>query len=127
VPDLAIVTLPTLDGSVGAPTLVAARLAGVETVYKCGGAQAVAAVAYGTETVKPALKTVGLRDSAWELHTLQHRESWPRPQRGPSDEPLSPHLWTAVRRGLRQAVLDRLHHRWRLSRIRQACPHARDL
>ena len=29
------------------------------TVYKCGGAQAVAAVAYGTETVKPALKIVG--------------------------------------------------------------------
>jgi histidinol dehydrogenase len=31
----------------------------VGTVYKCGGAQAVAAVAYGTETVKPALKIVG--------------------------------------------------------------------
>jgi histidinol dehydrogenase len=40
-------------------TLVAARLAGVETVYKVGGAQAVAAVAYGTETIKPALKIVG--------------------------------------------------------------------
>ncbi|TIP96828.1 MAG: histidinol dehydrogenase, partial [Mesorhizobium sp.] len=38
---------------------VAARLAGVETVYKCGGAQAVAAVAYGTETIKAALKIVG--------------------------------------------------------------------
>ncbi|PWE53490.1 histidinol dehydrogenase [Metarhizobium album] len=59
VPDLAIVTPPTADGSVDAATLVAARLAGVETVYKCGGAQAVAAVAYGTETVKPALKIVG--------------------------------------------------------------------
>ncbi|OJT96663.1 MAG: histidinol dehydrogenase, partial [Rhizobium sp. 63-7] len=59
VPDLAIVTPPTAGGSVDAATLVAARLAGVETVYKCGGAQAVAAVAYGTETVKPALKIVG--------------------------------------------------------------------
>lgn len=59
VPDLAIVTPPAADGSVDAATLVAARLAGVETVYKCGGAQAVAAVAYGTETVKPALKIVG--------------------------------------------------------------------
>jgi len=59
VPHIAIVTPPTPDGSVDAATLVAARLAGVETVYKCGGAQAVAAVAYGTETVRPALKIVG--------------------------------------------------------------------
>lgn len=59
VPELAIVTPPAPDGSVDAATLVAARLAGVETVYKVGGAQAVAAVAFGTETVKPALKIVG--------------------------------------------------------------------
>ncbi len=59
VPNLAIVTPPAPDGSVDAATLVAARLAGVETVYKVGGAQAVAAVAYGTETIKPALKIVG--------------------------------------------------------------------
>jgi histidinol dehydrogenase len=59
VPNIQIVTPPAPDGSVDAATLVAARLAGVETVYKVGGAQAVAAVAYGTETVKPALKIVG--------------------------------------------------------------------
>ncbi|MER8484144.1 histidinol dehydrogenase [Mesorhizobium sp. M1322] len=59
VPELAIITPPAADGSVDAATLVAARLAGVETVYKCGGAQAVAAVAYGTETIRPALKIVG--------------------------------------------------------------------
>ncbi|WP_419696390.1 histidinol dehydrogenase [Mesorhizobium muleiense] len=59
VPELAIVTPPAPDGSVDAATLVAARLAGVETVYKCGGAQAVAAVAYGTETITAALKIVG--------------------------------------------------------------------
>lgn len=59
VPHISIVTPPTADGSVDAATLVAARLAGVETVYKCGGAQAVAAVAYGTETVRPAIKIVG--------------------------------------------------------------------
>ncbi|RWH84683.1 MAG: histidinol dehydrogenase [Mesorhizobium sp.] len=59
VPELAIMTPPAADGSVDAATLVAARLAGVETVYKCGGAQAVAAVAYGTETIRPALKIVG--------------------------------------------------------------------
>jgi histidinol dehydrogenase len=56
---IAICTPPTADGSVDAATLVAARLAGVSTVYKCGGAQAVAAVAYGTETIEPALKIVG--------------------------------------------------------------------
>ncbi len=59
VPHISIVTPPTPDGSVDAATLVAARLAGVQTVYKCGGAQAVAAVAYGTETVRPAIKIVG--------------------------------------------------------------------
>jgi histidinol dehydrogenase len=59
VSELAIVTPPAPDGSVDAATLVAARIAGVETVYKCGGAQAVAAVAYGTETIKAALKIVG--------------------------------------------------------------------
>ncbi|HEY9216261.1 MAG TPA: histidinol dehydrogenase [Ancylobacter sp.] len=59
VKNIAILTPPTADGSVDAATLVAARLSGVETVYKCGGAQAVAAVAYGTETVRPAIKIVG--------------------------------------------------------------------
>ena len=59
VPKIAICTPPTADGSIDAATLVAARLAGVSTVYKCGGAQAVAAVAYGTATVQPALKIVG--------------------------------------------------------------------
>jgi histidinol dehydrogenase len=59
VPRIAIVTPPTPDGGVDAATLVAARLAGIDTVYKAGGAQAVAAVAYGTETVGRALKIVG--------------------------------------------------------------------
>lgn len=59
VPDVAIVTPPGPDGTVDAATLVAARIAGVETVYKVGGAQAVAAVAYGTETIKQAVKIVG--------------------------------------------------------------------
>ena len=59
VPDIAIVTPPGPDGAVDAGTLVAARLSGVETVYKCGGAQAVAAIAYGTETVRRAVKIVG--------------------------------------------------------------------
>ena len=59
VPNLAIFTPPGPDGKVDAATLVAARLAGVETVYKVGGAQAVAAAAFGTETVRKAQKIVG--------------------------------------------------------------------
>jgi len=59
VPEIAIVTPPTPQGTADAATLVAARLAGVSTVYKCGGAQAVAAVAYGTDTVRKAVKIMG--------------------------------------------------------------------
>lgn len=59
VPDLSIVTPPGPNGMVDAATLVAARIAGVATVYKVGGAQAVAAVAFGTETVRKAHKIVG--------------------------------------------------------------------
>ena len=59
VPEIAIVTPPAPDGTVDAATLVAARLSGVETVYKAGGAQAIAAVAFGTETISPVLKVVG--------------------------------------------------------------------
>ncbi|TDE34367.1 histidinol dehydrogenase [Antarcticimicrobium sediminis] len=59
VPNLAIMTPPGPDGTVDAATLVAARIAGVETVYKVGGAQAVAAAAFGTETIRKAQKIVG--------------------------------------------------------------------
>ena len=70
VPSLAIFTPPAPDGGVDAATLVAARTAGVETVYKCGGAQAVAAAAYGTGTVKRALKIVG-PGSPWVVAAKQ--------------------------------------------------------
>ena len=59
VPHIVIVTPPGPGGKVDAATLVAARLAGAEEVYKCGGAQAVAAVAYGTQTVPKVDKIVG--------------------------------------------------------------------
>jgi len=54
-----IVTPPGPDGHIDAATLVAARLAGIDQVFKCGGAQAVAAVAYGTQTVPQCVKIVG--------------------------------------------------------------------
>lgn len=44
---------PDADGSVGDATLAAAAVAGVDEVYRIGGAQAVAAMAYGTETIAP--------------------------------------------------------------------------
>jgi histidinol dehydrogenase len=59
VPHICIVTPPGPQGEIDAATLLAARLAGVTRVYKCGGAQAVAAVAYGTETVPRCAKIVG--------------------------------------------------------------------
>lgn len=45
------IAAPTPDGAVNPLVLLAARLAGVETIYRMGGAQAIAAMAYGTETV----------------------------------------------------------------------------
>jgi histidinol dehydrogenase len=59
VPKACILTPPGPDGRVDDATLVAARKAGIEKVYKCGGAQAVAAAAYGTATIPKFDKIVG--------------------------------------------------------------------
>jgi len=59
VPDRTVLTPPGPDGAVDPATLVAARLAGVETVCKAGGAQAVAAAAFGTASVPRCHKIVG--------------------------------------------------------------------
>lgn len=59
VPEIFIATPPQEDGSINPHVLVAAKIAGVKTVYKMGGAQAIAAYAYGTETVKKVDKIVG--------------------------------------------------------------------
>jgi histidinol dehydrogenase len=53
------VTPPQADGSVNPYTLVAAGIAGVDAVYKCGGAQAIAALAYGTASIPRVDKIVG--------------------------------------------------------------------
>lgn len=52
-------TPPEADGSVCASTLVAAKEAGVDEIYKAGGAQAIAAMAFGTESIPKADKIVG--------------------------------------------------------------------
>ncbi len=59
VQDIVLVTPPRQDGSVSPEALMAAELAEVTEVFKIGGAQAVAALAYGTETVPRVDKIVG--------------------------------------------------------------------
>ena len=59
VKELIICFPPQLDGKVASAILVAARLCGVDHVYRCGGAQAIAGMAYGTETITKVQKIVG--------------------------------------------------------------------
>ncbi len=59
VPEIVMATPPGPEGKVNAHTLVAAGEAGVTEVYKIGGAQAVAALAYGTQSIKPVDKITG--------------------------------------------------------------------
>lgn len=54
-----VMTVPAPDGILNPLVLAAADLAGVDEIYRIGGAQAVAALAYGTETVAPVVKIVG--------------------------------------------------------------------
>ena len=59
VPHIVMTTPPGKDGKVCASTLVAAREAGADEIYKAGGAQAVGALAYGTESIPKVDKIVG--------------------------------------------------------------------
>ena len=59
VPHIVMTTPPGKDGKVYASTLVAAREAGADEIYKVGGAQAVGALAYGTESIPKVDKIVG--------------------------------------------------------------------
>ena len=59
VPEIALCVPPDPNGRVPAATLAAAALAGVDEVYRVGGAQAIAALAYGTETIRPVDVIVG--------------------------------------------------------------------
>jgi histidinol dehydrogenase len=59
VKDVSIITPPGPNGKIDDATLVAARMAGVQGVYKAGGGQGIAAVAYGTQTVPKVAKVIG--------------------------------------------------------------------
>jgi histidinol dehydrogenase len=58
VPRVAMV-VPCSEGKLNPLVLAAAHIAGVDEIYRIGGAQAIAALAYGTETVRPVVKIVG--------------------------------------------------------------------
>lgn len=59
VEDIVMVTPPDEKGNIPITTLAAAQVAGIERIYKAGGAQAVAALAYGTESISKVDKIVG--------------------------------------------------------------------
>ncbi len=54
-----VMVVPTPDGVINAQVLAAADIAGITEIYRIGGAQAVAALAYGTESIAPVAKIVG--------------------------------------------------------------------
>jgi histidinol dehydrogenase len=54
-----VMVVPAPDGAIDPLVLVAAKRAGVDEVYRVGGAQAIAALAFGTETIRPVVKIVG--------------------------------------------------------------------
>ena len=59
VPEIAVVTPPSKSGNISSHLLAALQLLGVEEIYKIGGAQAVAALAYGSQTISPVDKVFG--------------------------------------------------------------------
>lgn len=59
VSNIYMVTPPTKDGKINPYILYAAKVAGVDTIFKVGGAQSIAALAYGTETIPKVGKIVG--------------------------------------------------------------------
>ncbi|MFC2164487.1 histidinol dehydrogenase [Acidobacteriota bacterium] len=59
VKEVALFSPPSKTGKISLPILAAAEIAGVTEVYAIGGAQAVAAMAFGTESIKPVCKVVG--------------------------------------------------------------------
>ena len=57
--EIILCTPPSKDGSIHPAILFTAKLVGIHTIYKCGGAQAIGAMAYGTETIKKVDKIFG--------------------------------------------------------------------
>lgn len=75
VPEIAVLTPPTPEGGIDAASLYAARVAGVEKVYRVGGAAAVAAAAFGTASVPRVAKIVG-PGSPWVVAAKRLVADW---------------------------------------------------
>ena len=92
VEEIVMTTPPGKDGKVNPTTLVAAKEAGADVIYKVGGAQAIAALAYGTESIPKVDKIVGpgnILCGAGKKSCLRPREHrlHRRPQRDPGASP----------------------------------------
>ena len=59
VPQIAVCTPPTPEGGIDDASLFTAEICGIKDVYKAGGAQAIAALAYGTKTIPKVVKVIG--------------------------------------------------------------------
>jgi len=70
VPRVVLCTPPRADGTIAPVILAAARIAGADEIYKVGGAQAIAAMAYGTPSIPRVDKICGPRE-----HLRQHRQT----------------------------------------------------
>ena len=93
VAEVAILTPPAPDGSVDPATLLVARLAGVERVFKAGGAGAVAAAAHGTETVPRCAAPKSWAPAAlgsWPPSACSRTSSTPARPRAPPRPSCSP-------------------------------------
>lgn len=86
VPVIAVCTPPGPGGEVDAASLYAARLSGIDAVYRVGGAQAIAALAYGTESLPKVEKIVG-PGNRYVTHAkrLVYGQVNPGPPAGPSE------------------------------------------
>ena len=70
------VTPPTKDGTLDAAILEACRIAGVTEIYTVGGAQAVGALAYGTESIRPVTRSPAPATPTWRRRRRSCRATW---------------------------------------------------
>ncbi|PWV99861.1 histidinol dehydrogenase [Hoeflea marina] len=66
-----VMVVPSRNGELNPVVLAAARIAGVDEIYRIGGAQAIAALAYGTRSIRPVAKIVG-PGNAWVAAAKRH-------------------------------------------------------
>ena len=75
--EVVMVTPPNREGKVNPVILAAAKVAGVDKIFKVGGAQAIAALAFGTESVPKVDKIVGPGNALWQRQKNRFTEWFP--------------------------------------------------